>query len=107
MFNLKKSKKKDKFFRKMSRYMAKLIFEESKENFELPDGSSISDACEQAGVPIACGEGVCGACVIEVIEGMENLSEFTPSEADFLGDLQRERLACQCKIKGGTVKVKF
>lgn len=87
--------------------MAKLIFIENKEEATLPDGASIIEACEQAGIPFACTEGVCGTCVIEVVEGMENLSEFNQAEADFLGDLDKERLACQCKIKGGCVKIKF
>jgi ferredoxin len=87
--------------------MAKLIFEDTQEEFELPDGSSITEVCEEAGVPFACTEGVCGTCVIEVVDGMENLSEFNQAEADFLGDLCKERLACQCKIKGGCVKIKF
>ena len=40
--------------------MAKIIFEDSREEMEVPDGSSIVEACEQAGVPFACTEGVCG-----------------------------------------------
>lgn len=87
--------------------MAKLIFEDNGEEFELPDGSPIIEPCEAAGVPFACTEGVCGTCVVEVVEGMENLSEFNQAEADFLGELDRERLACQCKIKSGYVKLKF
>jgi len=87
--------------------MAKLIFSDTQEEFELEDGDPIAEACEQAGVPFACTEGVCGTCVIEVIEGMENLSEFNQAESDFLGDLDRERLACQCKIMRKCVKVKF
>ena len=87
--------------------MAKIIFEDSKEETNLPDDSPIIEACEQAGIPFACTEGVCGTCVIEVTEGMENLSPFNQAEADFLGELDRERLACQCKIKGGFVKIKF
>ncbi len=87
--------------------MAKLIFEETKEEYDLPDGSSIIEPCEEAGVPFACTEGVCGTCVIEVTEGMENLSEFNQAEVDFLGELHCERLACQCKIKHGCVKIKF
>ncbi len=87
--------------------MAKLIIEDSSEEFELPDESPIAEACENAGIPFACTEGVCGTCVIEVKEGMENLSEFTQEEEDFLGDLDTERLACQCKIKSGTVKVSY
>lgn len=87
--------------------MAKLVFENSNEEIDVPDGSSITEACEEAGVPIACAEGVCGTCVIEVTSGMQNLSEFNQAEADFLGEPNNERLACQCKIKCGTVKIKF
>lgn len=87
--------------------MAKLIFEDTNEEFELPDGSPIAEACEQAGVPFACTEGVCGTCVIEVTEGISQLSPFTEAESDFLGEPDKERLACQCKIQGGFVKVKF
>lgn len=87
--------------------MAKLIFEDTDEIHELDDESPIQEICEEAGVPFACTEGICGTCVIEVTEGMENLSEFTLEEEDFLGELDEERLACQCKIKGGTVKIKF
>lgn len=87
--------------------MAKLIFQNTKEEQEIPDGSELASVCEQAGVPFACTEGVCGTCVIEVVEGMQNLSDFNQAEADFLGDPGTERLACQCKIKGGCVKIKF
>lgn len=86
--------------------MAKLIFNEENE-VDIEDGSPIKEICEEEGLPFACEEGVCGTCVIEVEEGMENLSEFTEEEEDFLGEMDTERLACQCKIKQGTVKVKF
>jgi ferredoxin len=87
--------------------MAKIIFVEGEEEVEVADGAPIAEVCEQAGIPFACTEGVCGTCVIEVEEGMENLSAFNQAEADFLGDLDKERLACQCKIKSGCVKIKF
>ena len=87
--------------------MAKLIFDDLNEEVDIPDGASIMEACEEAGVPFACTEGVCGTCVIEVLEGMDQLSEFNQAEADFLGEMGNERLACQCKIKGGCVRVKF
>jgi ferredoxin len=87
--------------------MAKLIFENNGEEKELEENSTIAEACEEAGVPFACTEGVCGTCVIEVTEGMENLSVFTQEEKDFLGEQDRERLACQCKIKNGCVKLTF
>lgn len=87
--------------------MPKLIFDDTKEEVELPVGSPLVEVCEQAGVPFACTEGVCGTCVIEIVNGMENLSEFNQAEADFLGDMDKERLACQCKINGGCVRIKF
>ncbi len=88
--------------------MAKLIFEHSNEEIDLPDNSPIAEACEEAGVPFACTEGVCGTCVIEIKEGKSNLSDPTQEELDFLGDgTCSERLACQCKIKSGTVKISF
>ena len=79
--------------------MPKLIFEETGEEAELPEGSPIQEACEEAGVPFACTEGICGTCCIEVTEGMENLSEYNQAEEDFLGEEDCERLACQCTIK--------
>jgi ferredoxin len=87
--------------------MAKLGFTNSQEEVEIPDGEPIAQACEEAGVPFACTEGICGTCVVEVIEGMENLSPFTQEEKDFLGEQHKERLACQCKIRAGFVKLLF
>jgi len=85
--------------------MAKIIVNE--EEVELEDGSRIKETCEEMGIPFACEEGVCGTCVIEVEEGMENLSQFTEEELDFLGEQETERLACQCSLKNGCVKIKF
>lgn len=88
--------------------MAKLVFNHTNEELDLPEGSDIAGACEEAGVPFACTEGVCGTCVIEVKEGMEHLTEPTQEEKDFLGDdTGCERLACQCKIKQGRVIIAF
>ena len=87
--------------------MAKLVFENTDEEIELEDGSPIQGSCEEAGIPFACTEGVCGTCVIEVVEGNENLSEPTQEERDFLGDdTDRERLACQCRILNNQVKIR-
>lgn len=88
--------------------MPKLIFEHNGEEVELEENAPIAEACEEAGVPFACTEGVCGTCVIEIKEGFENLSSPTQEEEDFLGaDPKEERLACQCKIRKGTVKINF
>ncbi len=84
--------------------MAKLII--NQHEVEIADGEAIKDACEEAGIPFACTEGICGTCVIQVKEGGENLSSPTEEEKDFLGDdVGDERLACQCKLRCGTVKI--
>lgn len=88
--------------------MATLAFDHNKEEVELPDDSPIAEVCEEAGVPFACTEGVCGTCVIEIKEGKENLSPPTKEEEDFLGEgTCHERLACQCRIQKGRVRVSF
>lgn len=88
--------------------MAKLIFEHNGEEVELDDDSPIAQPCEDAGLPFACTEGVCGTCFFRVIEGKENLSRPTKEEEDFIGEgNDEERLACQCRIKQGTVRISF
>jgi ferredoxin len=86
--------------------MATLVFDNTGEEVELPDGSPIAKACEEAGVPFACEEGVCGTCVIQVLEG--ELSPPTQEEEDFLGEgTKHERLACQCRMSSNRVRVSF
>jgi ferredoxin len=88
--------------------MAKLKFESNGEEVTLPDDSPLQEICEEAGVPFACTEGVCGTCVIEIKQGKENLSPPTQEEEDFLGEgCTHERLACQCKILKGEVTISF
>ncbi|MBI2668867.1 (2Fe-2S)-binding protein [Candidatus Woesearchaeota archaeon] len=71
---------------------------------EVGDNSSIIDAAKELDVPFGCHSGLCGTCRIEVLEGMENLSEKTPEEND-LGCEGKERQACQCQIKNGIVTI--
>jgi ferredoxin len=88
--------------------MARLIFDHNEEEIELEDESPIAEACEEAGVPFACTEGVCGTCVIAIVSGQENLTSPTQEEEDFLGEgCCHERLACQCRIKQGNVRISF
>lgn len=47
------------------------------------------------------GLGLCGTCVVEVLEGMENLSPRTKTETKKLKGLSPTlRLACQCQVRG-------
>lgn len=84
--------------------MAKLIIDNREH--EIPDATSIAAVCETYGIPFSCNSGVCGTCQIEIIEGADNLSELNQEEKD-LGMDRRNRLACQCVIKSGLVKITY
>lgn len=79
----------------------------------LPAGSPLTEVeyeTEQRLIPFGCRSGSCGACVIEVLEGLTSLGEPDHDELDFLEDLGRtggnHRLACQCRLRGdATVRV--
>jgi len=73
---------------------------------EVPEGDPIKDACENLGVPFGCRMGVCGSCMIDVVEGEENLSELTEEEKNMARD-KKHRLACQCNIRKGDVTIDF
>lgn len=84
--------------------MAKIKFGDKEA--EVKDGESINSACEELGVPFGCYAGACGACKIEILSGEDNLSELTEKETE-AGLDKKNRYACQCKIKGGEVEIKF
>jgi len=83
--------------------MAKLIINEKE--IEIEDGAEIKKHCEEAGIPFGCESGLCRTCEVDVVEGHENLSGLTDNEKDMYMD-EKTRLACQCKVKSGTVKIK-
>lgn len=89
--------------------MAKLFIENTDEEKELEDGSPLACVCEEAGLPFACTEGICGTCIFEVVQNPENLSPASQAEIDFLSEegTKKERMACQCKINQGFVKIRF
>jgi ferredoxin len=84
--------------------MAKLYIENIE--YDVPDGTLIAEACENAGIPFSCNSGVCGTCQIEILEGADNLDELNREENDLAMD-RNHRLGCQCKIKSGIVKATF
>lgn len=88
--------------------MGKVIFEHNGEEHEVADGEPIISVCEEAGVPFACTEGVCGTCIVSVLpEDQVNLSPYTEAEVDFLGEQGADRLACQCRLLHGSIRIKF
>ena len=73
---------------------------------ELADNSPIRESCEKLEVPFDCRSGLCGACKITITKGQENLSTLTEEEKDMQCD-QTHRLACQAKIKSGSVTIEL
>jgi ferredoxin, 2Fe-2S len=63
-------------------------------NIALANGLEIEHPCD--------GEGTCGLCAVEIVEGKENLSEVAAEEQDVLAtaDPPNPRLACQAVVKG-------
>jgi len=86
---------------------AELLYEEDDAPVEVEAGTALHKPCEAAGVPFSCIEGTCKSCVIDVKEGMENLSPYAPAEQNLLGDQGTKRLACQTKILKGRVKYSY
>ncbi|MBF0197801.1 MAG: (2Fe-2S)-binding protein [Planctomycetes bacterium] len=82
--------------------MATLSF--NGENKEVADGESIVHAAGELGVRFGCMSGRCGACAVEVKEGMDNLSPLSEEEEGF-GVPEGQRLACQCDIQKGKVVI--
>jgi ferredoxin len=86
--------------------MAKIIYKKTGAEKEIPNGEKIKSAAEEMGVLFGCEDGICGTCMINIVKGEENLSELTQPEKDLERD-KKNRLACQCKIKKGTVEIDF
>lgn len=91
--------------------MATVIFAQEDLSIEVPDGSRLQDAIDQAGadIPFGCREGDCATCIIDVLEGAEFLGEPNFNEELTLLEEEMERgvrLACQCQVSGGTVKIR-
>lgn len=83
--------------------MAKIMFSGKEKG--LKNNESIAEASEELGITFGCHDGLCGACLVAVESGMENLTYLTKNEEIF-GLEDDQRLACQVKIKSGTVKLR-
>lgn len=81
---------------------------------EVNDGDILYDSLYDRGIklPHGCLSGSCGACRVEVIEGIENLAEPGIIEKNTIDDLKKEfksiqniRLSCRAKVNGNvTIK---
>ncbi len=69
---------------------------------DVPDGTNLLDACQQAGVELVAvcgGAGVCGTCRVRLLKG--KLTDYSMTELDELSDEERAaglRQACQVEV---------
>ena len=86
--------------------MVKVNFLDNHLTVEVPQGTSLTDICDEhsTGVLLGCRDAACGTCLIEVLEGVEDLSPITEEEEILLSalaeDVPNARLACQCEVRG-------
>lgn len=90
---------------------ARLTFTDVSLTVQVPAGTRIIEISEKigSGITYGCREGECGTCLTHVIEGRENLSEPSALELRVLKENlagSNDRLACQCQVLGGNVKVR-
>lgn len=86
--------------------MARLVVE-GHGAFEVADGTSLLEACEDLGVPMESDCGGCAACMacrVRVLRGASHLSPRVDEEIPFL-DEDDQRLGCQATLTGGEVVV--
>lgn len=73
---------------------------------EVPEGATLMLELLKAGLPVASscqGDGICGKCKIEVVEGWENLSKIDSREEILSKRLRIKmpyRVSCQTKVYG-------
>lgn len=90
---------------------AQVTFADIGETVTVSAGTRIIEVSEKvnAGLVYGCREGDCGTCIMQVIDGWENLSQPSVLEEKVLREHnvgRHCRLACQAQILGGSVTVK-
>jgi ferredoxin len=92
----------------MSKY--NITFADIGTTVTVPRGTRIVEVAEKAGasIPFGCKENDCGDCMVEVLQGADNLSSPSALETDLLKQKMAKpgnRLACQAMVLGNvTVK---
>jgi len=86
--------------------MPKVKFKNNGEEKDAQMDAPLKDLTRDWGWPIAygCEDGLCGTCIVKIVEGSENVTEITDKEKQTLEVMGmndgEHRLACQCNVKG-------
>jgi ferredoxin len=78
---------------------------------DMPAGGALADACDKHDLPIpfSCRSASCGTCRIDILDGMNLLSDPEDEELDILDMFsapKNQRLACCAKAKPGPGVIK-
>lgn len=76
------------------------------------DGAKLIDVCDEndTPVPFSCRGATCGTCQVEVLAGIDQLSDAEDEELDILeaiGAAPNHRLACCAKLREGASLVRL
>jgi 2Fe-2S ferredoxin len=85
--------------------MPRVIFVDEGKAAEMPAGTTLLASAEAMGVRVShvCGgDGACGTCRIEVVDGWDRLTPPTPDETYKELD-PPYRLSCQAKLAGDVI----
>lgn len=86
--------------------MPQIRFVKNLPEITVENGAVLMEALLKAGLPVASschGDGICARCRIQIISGMENLSQINPAEQilrDRLRIARDIRISCQTKVLG-------
>lgn len=85
--------------------MPRVTFNDQGKSGEFPAGKTLLSAALELGVVIShvCGgDGACGTCRVEVLQGWDSLTPPTPDET-YKEIESPHRLSCQAKLAGDVV----
>lgn len=90
---------------------AELTFKDIGKTVSVPTGTRVIDVSEKegSGIVYGCREGDCGTCIMDVVDGWQNLSQPSIVEDRILRENaagRHQRLACQAQVLGGKITVK-
>jgi ferredoxin len=86
--------------------MPKVTFKNTGASAEVADGKMLKEVTKENNWSVAygCEDGMCGTCMVKVVEGQANVSPMEDKERETITvmgmDASVYRLCCQCKING-------
>jgi len=88
--------------------MPKVTFKTDNITVDVPAGTRLAEVADQveASLPFGCRDGLCGTCIMIVLEGIENLQPMSDDERETLENYEadeNQRLGCQAVVNGDLV----